>query len=242
MNTGIVYLAFNKLTGSVPSEIGQLTNAKNHIYFQNNGLSGIIPTQLGNLMKLSTSRQLNLGYNSLTFTIPTELGKLPTASLNLVHNKLCSGVPTELAAFDSEYIFNGNNLEEECPEFPTPLPSLSPTSTLVPTFAPTRCGPGSFEDYDSDGTGRGCTPCPPGKFSGEKSAPMCTVCGAVAGTTTTPMALKKRFIMMRSAAGSASPGYQIKCERLVRIVDPVLSQETARVIRARQENMPMIQV
>ena len=57
----------NKLTGSIPTELGYLTNL-NYANFYHNQLSHTIPTQLGLLLKIST---LELLSNSLTGTVPS---------------------------------------------------------------------------------------------------------------------------------------------------------------------------
>ena len=62
----------NELTGSIPSELGSLSNLT-ALSLEYNQLTGPIPTELGNLSKLQF---LNLGDNQLTRPIPSELGNL----------------------------------------------------------------------------------------------------------------------------------------------------------------------
>ena len=60
----------------------------------NNGLNGTIPTELGNLTNLT---ELWLAQNQLTGNIPTELGNLTNlTSLYLIINQLSGSIPTEL--------------------------------------------------------------------------------------------------------------------------------------------------
>ena len=65
-------LSGNQLTGSIPTQIGNLSSLR-ELYLQNNQLTGSIPTQLGNLSNLWL---MFLGRNQLTGSIPTQLGNL----------------------------------------------------------------------------------------------------------------------------------------------------------------------
>jgi len=90
--TGL-YLFNNTLSGSIPSELGNLTSLIDLFLF-NNTLSGSIPPELGNLTNLI---DLRLYYNSLSGTIPVELGNLKKlTSLILEHNILSGSIPSEL--------------------------------------------------------------------------------------------------------------------------------------------------
>ncbi len=60
----------NRLSGPIPSELGNLTGLTG-LDFQNNGLSGPIPPELGNLTSLTI---LWLSGNDLSGPIPPELG------------------------------------------------------------------------------------------------------------------------------------------------------------------------
>ena len=90
--TGL-FLAGNWLTGSIPPELGDLSNLESlHLHF--NQLSGTIPTELGNLSEL---RWLNLGDNQLTGTIPLELGRLSKLErLYLAGNQFTGCLPNAL--------------------------------------------------------------------------------------------------------------------------------------------------
>mmetsp|Transcript_45844 Transcript_45844/g.127242 ORF Transcript_45844/g.127242 Transcript_45844/m.127242 type:complete len:162 (-) Transcript_45844:105-590(-) len=136
----------------------------------------------------------DLSSNRFTRAIPTQLGRFTklTHTFELNNNQICGEVPTEVQALSNNVnnywqVTTGNDIGTDCPSLPTQpptmvpetsSPTLGPTATVVPTLAPTYCGPGFFEDYDSDGTGRGCVLCPMGKSNGLQSAPICTVCGA----------------------------------------------------------------
>jgi Leucine-rich repeat (LRR) protein len=84
----------NKLTGSIPVELGNLT-ALEFLDLSENQLSGPIPPELGNLTALNN---LVLSRNNLTGSIPEELGNLTALrSLRLGRNQLSGAIPTELS-------------------------------------------------------------------------------------------------------------------------------------------------
>ncbi len=91
--TGL-YLDGNGLTGSIPNELGNLSNLRD-LDLGENGLTGSIPPQLENLSNLE---KLDLSNNDLTGTIPSELGNLSNLEedLNLSNNDLTGTIPTEL--------------------------------------------------------------------------------------------------------------------------------------------------
>jgi hypothetical protein len=62
----------NNLTGTIPTEISNLSNL-NYLNLSINQLSGNIPPGFGNLSSLT---ELHLSYNQLTSSIPPELGNL----------------------------------------------------------------------------------------------------------------------------------------------------------------------
>ncbi|MCP5105074.1 MAG: hypothetical protein GY950_16925, partial [bacterium] len=86
-------LRSNQLSGSIPVELGNLSNLE-LLWLSNNQLSGSIPTELGNLSNL---RGLELDYNQLSGSIPAALGNLSNLStLYLSNNQLSGSIPTEL--------------------------------------------------------------------------------------------------------------------------------------------------
>ena len=87
-------------SGQIPTEFGLLTGVTSFDLGENS-LTSSIPTQLGNMVKLKES--FDLGENSLTSSIPTQLGKLVsvTSRFNLASNNFCSDVPTEIQALSS---------------------------------------------------------------------------------------------------------------------------------------------
>ncbi|KAK3238129.1 hypothetical protein CYMTET_51837 [Cymbomonas tetramitiformis] len=65
-------LCYNRLTGTVPTELGELTGMSD-MYLALNRLTGTVPTELGELTRMT---MLWLHSISLTGTVPTELGEL----------------------------------------------------------------------------------------------------------------------------------------------------------------------
>ena len=65
----------NKLFGTIPSQIGNLTELR-VFEVDHNALTGTIPTELGNLINIV---ELDLDDNKLTGTIPTEFGRMINA-------------------------------------------------------------------------------------------------------------------------------------------------------------------
>ncbi len=86
-------LSSRGLTGSIPTQLGSLTNLE-HLDLHSNQLTGSIPTQLGSLTNL---QYLNLHTNQLTGSIPTQLGSLTGLQrLFLSTNQLTGSIPTQL--------------------------------------------------------------------------------------------------------------------------------------------------
>ena len=83
-----------RMGGSIPSEIGLLTELK-ILNIRSMGLSGTIPSTLGDLGKLIL---FNVSGNSLTGTLPSELGRLTRLEqLSVYMNSLTGSLPSEFS-------------------------------------------------------------------------------------------------------------------------------------------------
>ncbi|CAN8235447.1 unnamed protein product [Cochlearia groenlandica] len=103
-----IYFKKNKLTGTIPADIGQLKVLHVIELYQNN-LSGTIPDELSNITNLE---RLDLSNNSLSGTIPWSLTGLHFMSyFNVANNTLSGPIPTgsQFGTFKRSY-FEGNPL------------------------------------------------------------------------------------------------------------------------------------
>jgi len=115
-DTDTLNLFGHQLTGSIPSEIGNLSNLT-HLYLHSNSLTGPIPPEIGNLSSLT---HLYLHSNSLTGPIPPEIGNLTNLSdLSLSFNSLTGSIPPEMQNLTNlDHLNLGfNSLSGEIPEF-----------------------------------------------------------------------------------------------------------------------------
>jgi len=89
-DTDSLNLSCNQLTGSIPPEIGNLTNLK-YLYLDDNELTGSIPSEIGNLTNLTG---FYLQDNQLSGIIPDEICNQGDSSPGLSNNQLCPPYPT----------------------------------------------------------------------------------------------------------------------------------------------------
>ena len=107
-------LAYNRLSGTIPPELGDLGSLE-RLRLDGNDLSGPIPPELGDLADL---RWLDLGGNDLSGEIPPELGDLVDLRwLDLGGNDLSSPIPPELGDLvDLRFLdLDGNGLSGAIP-------------------------------------------------------------------------------------------------------------------------------
>ena len=89
-----VHVPGNNLNGSIPPELGNLTNLEFLEFTYNSDLTGGIPPELGNLTNL---KKLHLGFCRLSGSIPAELGSLSNLTgLDLENNDLSGSIPPVL--------------------------------------------------------------------------------------------------------------------------------------------------
>ena len=114
-NTTVLYLNGNSITGSIPPEIGNLTNLIT-LGLDDNQLTGSIPPEIGNLTNL---QQLGLSWNQLSGEIPSEIGNLVNLTyLELFLNQLTGEIPSEIWNLTNLQIFllNDNQVQGEIPD------------------------------------------------------------------------------------------------------------------------------
>jgi len=103
-----------QLTGSIPPEIGELTNLT-YLRLSYNDLTGEIPSWIGNLTSLTL---LDLGSNLLSGEIPSEIGNLTNLErLELLNNQLSGEIPSEIGSLTNltELWLGWNQLSGEIP-------------------------------------------------------------------------------------------------------------------------------
>ena len=113
----------NNLTGTIPSELGNLSNL-NVLELRENQLRGAIPPELGNLSNLT---DLQLCCNELSGEIPEELGSLTNlVVVGLDENQLSGEIPSELGNLSNltELYLYENQLNGEIPSELGNLPNL----------------------------------------------------------------------------------------------------------------------
>jgi hypothetical protein len=109
-----IHLSDNELTGSIPPELGNMSQLQ-ELYLSNNELTGSIPPKLGNMSQLWG---LYLSGNELTGSIPPELGNMSQLQgLYLSNNELTGSTPPELGNLSQlqELYLSNNELTGSIP-------------------------------------------------------------------------------------------------------------------------------
>ena len=93
----------NELTGEIPAELGGLSKLRD-LLLSSNSLNSVIPSEIGELSEL---RYLALGSNVLTGTIPVTLGQLAKLEvLDLSRSALTGTIPMEIGSLLELYSLN----------------------------------------------------------------------------------------------------------------------------------------
>ncbi|KAJ4772008.1 Leucine-rich receptor-like protein kinase family protein [Rhynchospora pubera] len=99
----ILGLSYNPISGNIPIQIGKLTNL-NTLFLDDMLLNGTIPEEIGNLFRLEL---LDLSDNMLTEKIPSTFGNLTKMEhLGLNDNSLEGNIPLELTNMQSLVFLN----------------------------------------------------------------------------------------------------------------------------------------
>ena len=84
----MLYISFNKISGPLPTRIGELSDLR-EFYAYTNEMTGQIPTELGNLSEIEN---LVLGKNNFEGNLPTELNNLvKLKEFSVYYNKGMTG-------------------------------------------------------------------------------------------------------------------------------------------------------
>jgi Leucine-rich repeat (LRR) protein len=105
----------NSISGTLPSELGLLTNLQSLIVTQNFRLAGWIPTELGNCKSLEL---LHLDSNNFKGSIPTDFGRLTNIrNMRLSQNEFSGMIPTQLGRCTSltQLDLNNNDFSSAIP-------------------------------------------------------------------------------------------------------------------------------
>ena len=98
-HVGLLNIHSNRLSGTLPTEIGLLSTLHDRLYAHTNQLSGTLPSQVGLLTHVSLPA---LYGNWFSGTLPTELGKFDHLVFPaLSYNRLSGTTPAELGNWKS---------------------------------------------------------------------------------------------------------------------------------------------
>ncbi len=132
-------LDYNQISGNIPPETGSLSNLE-RLYLKSNQLSGSIPSTLGQLGNLIL---LNLSVNELSGALPPELGSLQNLiEMVLFENQLTGAIPPHLGNLQNLEILylSGNSISGNIPV------SLGSLSNLTGLYLSSNQLSGSIPD------------------------------------------------------------------------------------------------
>ncbi|KAG7350956.1 two component regulator [Nitzschia inconspicua] len=115
-NANIISFTGSSIPGRIPSELGRLQGLR-FLELRNNVFDGNIPSELGLLIQLRD--QLDLSYNRLSGPIPSDLGRLvELRGLSLQHNLLTGQLPSEISQLSrlTSLQLEGNQLTGSIPD------------------------------------------------------------------------------------------------------------------------------
>ena len=137
----------NDLSGSIPSELGVLSNLE-YLNLGTNDITGSIPAELGR--RAANLEYLSLSNNDLTGSIPRKLGDLSSLEwLSLSRNNLAGPIPPELgdlSNFRALYLYNNDDLAGELPSSFSGLTSLE----TFWAYGTDVCVPRTLRDWYED--------------------------------------------------------------------------------------------
>ncbi|WP_417872086.1 immunoglobulin domain-containing protein [Winogradskyella sp.] len=112
-------LYITRLTGSIPEQIGLLSNLTELSLRHSGALTGVIPSSIGDLTKLNS---LTIVSTDIEGEIPSSFSKLTSLrALDLSRNKLTGHIPSYINTFNTltSLDFSHNNLSGTIPDFTT---------------------------------------------------------------------------------------------------------------------------
>ncbi|MBC6473766.1 MAG: putative Ig domain-containing protein [Hormoscilla sp. GM102CHS1] len=186
-------LASSDLSGTLPSELGSLSNLQ-YLYLDNSSLSGEIPSELGSLSNL---RNLWLHGNSLSGTISSELGSLSNLRNLWLHGNSLSGTLPE-----SIKDLSANKRLENRPYVATPILDYE----VVPGESFSFDISNHFSDINDNITSYSASGLPNGLTIDSSS-------GAISGTPTTEGNFIVTVTASDDAGGEVSDEFEIEVSK-----------------------------
>jgi len=129
-----LWLSNNQINGSIPNELGSLANLRG-LWLSDNQISSSLPSTLGGLTNLE---RLYLDNNQLSGNLPAELGKLTNlTALNLYDNRFIGSLPAELGDLTNlkNLSLARNQLSDSIPSELGKLTNLTDLSLAVNHFS-----------------------------------------------------------------------------------------------------------